>query len=112
MGNHNVLITNPKGEKRLQFSEDTSRWSCKKWLEEYGPAPIGWFYQIINNNKNKRKHPLYTILKGLDIEGEVVDIRKARIKLNNNSWYTLRRAKRDSKRLGSITFKREKIWEE
>lgn len=113
MGNHNILITNPKGESRQQFVEDVTRDQCKEWLDEFGPPPIGWFYQIVNHNKNVRKHPEYILIQGFKEEdGKIVlvDQRKARVMHNNGRWYTPRMAKRDARVQGAEWFTREKIW--
>lgn len=111
MGNHNVLITNPKGERVHQFRDNVSLDQCKEWIEEFGPAPIGWHYQIINLNKKPRKYPDYILLKGYDAEGELKDIRKVGVK-HNRGWYTPKKGKRDGRRQGAIWFSREKVWGE
>lgn len=110
MGNHNILIINPKGVRRLQFAEDVSRNECTEWLYEYGPAPIGWHYQIVNNNKKKRLHPDFILVQGFNAENQLVDQRKAKVKHNNGRWYSVRMAKRDARKQGAIWFTREKIW--
>ena len=34
---HNIEITNPKGQKRYEFAEDVSLAKCQAWLNEYAP---------------------------------------------------------------------------
>lgn len=113
MGNHNILITNPKGERKHQFAENVRMEECKEWLQEYGPPPLGWKYQIVNLNKRNRVYPEYILLMGYkdNDEGyELVDTRKARVKNNKGGWYTMRRAKKDARMQGATWFTREKIW--
>jgi hypothetical protein len=114
MGNHNILITNPKGERKHQFADNVSLDKCKDYLEEFGPAPIGWHYQIINANKKKRTYPKYILLQGYkdtdDGSYELVDTRKARVKMNSGRWYSMKRAKKDARAQGATWFTREKIW--
>jgi hypothetical protein len=110
MANWNVRITNPKGEERNHFPVNHSKEGCEKWIEEYGPAPIGWKYELVNTRPNRRKYPLYTLLRGFDAGGDLVDERKTHIKHNNGRWYTPKMAKRDARMQGAIWFKREKVW--
>ena len=111
MGNHNILITNPQGERRHQFIENTSRDECRDWLIEYGPAPIGWNYQLINLNKKKRKYPECVLVQGFTQYGELVEQRKARVH-TSRGWYTVRMAKRDLLKMGASYFTKEKVWQD
>lgn len=112
MGNHNVLITNPKGGRRYQFPETVSLDVCRDFLIEFGPAPIGWHYQIVNLNKRKKKNPEYVLIQGFDEDNTLVDQRKTRVRHNNGRWYTPRMAKRDARKQGAIWFTREKVFKE
>lgn len=109
MGNHNILITNPQGERRHQFSENTSRDECVSWLKEYRPAPIGWSYQIVNLNRKKRKLPEHILVQGFTKEGEFIDQLKANHQ-SNFGWYTVKMAKRDLRKRGAHYFTRDKVW--
>lgn len=117
MGNHNILITNPKGERRHQFIENQLMRVCRDWMDVYGTAPIGWNYQIVNLNKKARKNLDHILIRGYGPNRETGDIelldeRKARVKHNNGRWYTPRMAKRDARAQGAIWFSREKVYEE
>lgn len=83
---------------------------CKDWLEEYGPAPIGWFYQIVNLGKTPRRRPEYTNLIGFDKDDNVVDTREVHVRHNNGRWYTPKMGKRDARALGAVWFIQEKVW--
>lgn len=111
MANHNVLITNPQGDRRYQFVENVSLYEAKDWLTEYGPAPIGWKYQVVNLNKRRRTYADHVLITGFNTEGEFVDQRKARVP-TNHGWYTPRMAIRDMRARGASWFTREKIWEQ
>jgi len=112
MGNHNIQIMDPKGNKKLHFPEDTSFKECRKWLVEFGPAPIGWHYNIVNHNKKPRKYPAYIRLLGFDLKGKLIDERKARVEMNDGKWYTVRKAKRDARALGANVFVKQKVWQD
>lgn len=117
MANHNILIKNPRGDRSLQFVDNRTMKECRYWLEEYGPAPIGWFYQIVNMHKRNRKYPLYTLIQGFDVDNNIIDQRKANVK-TNGGWYSVKDAKRDARRVAYAQgkaiayFTREKIWKE
>jgi hypothetical protein len=102
------------GQPQHQFADNVSLDKCKDYLEEFGPAPIGWHYQIINANKKKRTYPKYILLQGYkdtdDGSYELVDTRKARVKMNSGRWYSMKRAKKDARAQGATWFTREKIW--
>jgi hypothetical protein len=117
MGNHNVLIVNPKGERRHQFAENVSLDVARDFIHEYGPAPIGWHYQIVNLNKRKRRLPDHVMVFGLKAVADtnevvIVDERKARVKHNNGRWYTPRMAKRDARAQGAQWFVTKKVWDD
>jgi len=109
MGNHNVKITNPKGEWRYHFAEPVTLYVAKDFLTKYGPAPIGWQYQVVNLNKKRRKYADYIVITGFDTQGDFVDQRKARVQ-TSNGWYTPRMAIRDMRALGASWFCREKVY--
>ena len=109
MANHNVLITNPQGERRNQFHENVSLDDAKDWLEEFGPAPIGWNYQIINTARKKRKQVDHILVQGFGKEGNMIASTRARHR-TNYGWYTVRMAKRDLRKLGASYFTQEKVW--
>lgn len=111
MGNHNILITDPKGVRRHQFLENQTMDACKKWLLEYGPAAIGWNYQLINTNKKRRNFPEHILVTGFSKDGEFINQIKARHK-TNYGWYTVRMAKRDLRKQGASYFAQEKVWED
>lgn len=114
MANHNVLITNPQGERRHEFVDNRTRAECQSWMTVFGPAPIGWKYQIINLHKNERKYPNHIEITGYKLneegEEEVVDVRKARFQHNNGHWYTPKQAKKDARGQGAQWFKRKKVF--
>jgi len=110
MGNFNVLITNPQGERSHHFHENVTRSTASKWLFEYGPAPIGWQYQIVNLNKKPRKQTDHILIQGFSKDGDLVGQVKARQK-TNYGWYTVRMAKRDLRKQGASYFTQEKVWD-
>ena len=109
MGNHNILITNPKGERTKKFAEDISLNEAKNWLYEFGPAPIGWQYQITNSARKKKYSPDHILLMGYAKNGEFVASTKANHK-TNSGWYTVKMAKRDLRKQGASWFTREKVY--
>jgi len=111
MGNHNVLKTNPTGDRSNAFPENVTRDQCVEWLKTYGPAPKGWHYQITNSNRDKkRKHPEHVLVTGFAKDGTFVNHVEARHK-TNDGWYTVRMAKRDLRKQGASWFTTEKKWE-
>ena len=110
MGNYNILITNPQGERRHQFVDNTGMRECNKWLEEYGPAPIGWFYQLVNLNKKPRIRPDHILICGFNPEGDFVGSVKCHQYINGH-WFSPKQAKDTLRKQGAITFTREKVWE-
>lgn len=115
MPNYNIFITSPKGDRRYEFHENKTMDECKKWVDTYGPAPIGWKYQVVNRNKTPRRRPLYTVLHSWVLNDgnlEYFDNRKVFVQLNDGSWYTPKRAKQDLRAMGATKFQREKVWEE
>lgn len=109
MGNYNIVITNPKGEQSLKLAENNTMEYCKKWYEEFGPAPIGWNYQIKNMNKKPREYPDHILIQGFGKDGSFITSTKARHK-TNNGWYSVRMAKRDLRKQGASYFTQEKVW--
>lgn len=116
MGHHNVLITNPQGERRHQFEENVSMQECRDWMNQFKPAPKGWLFQIVNLGKKPRVYPDHIIIRGFKYneQGGMVHVedRKARILYNNGRWYTPRMAKRDARAQGAVQFTRIKVWAE
>ena len=80
-------------------------------MEEYGPAPVGWMYQITNLNRKKRTLPECILLTGFSKDGSFVAQTKARHK-TNNGWYSVRMAKRDLRKQGASWFSQEKVWQD
>lgn len=110
MGNYNILVTNTQGDRHLKFQENVPMDDCKKWLEEYGPAPVGWMYQIKNCNKKERVYPDHVLIQGFSKDGQFIASVKARHQ-TNYGWYTVRMAKRDLRKQGASYFTQEKVWE-
>ena len=111
MGNHNILVTNPKGTRTYVFADNLTRRECQDHLDEIAPAPIGWYYQIVNLNKKPQRRPLYTLIQGFTRDGELVGQRKAHIHYADR-WEAPKRVKRELRALGAVSFSREKVWEE
>jgi hypothetical protein len=111
VGNHNILITKPNGERRNQFVENLTLDECKDWLNKHSPAPIGWNFQVINLNKKKRNYPLGILITGFSKDGTFIDQTMARHK-TNYGWYTVRMAKRDLRKKGASYFAQEKVWDD
>ena len=109
MANHNVLITNPQGERKYHFHENVTRKEATAFIEEYGPAPIGWSYQIYNFNRKKRINPEHILIQGFTKDGEFIASTEARHK-TNNGWYSVKMAKRDLRKQGASWFTQEKIY--
>ena len=115
MGNHNVEITNPDGKSHLYYLENTTHDYCRKFLVEYGPAPIGWRYRIVNVNKKIRPRPEHTLIQGFKRNEEggfnFVASKKVFVQTNGH-WYTPKMAKRDLRKMGAEWFTREKVWKQ
>lgn len=112
MGNYNVLITNPQGERRHYFHENVGMDEAKKFLREYGAAPIGWFYQLVNLNKQKHYKLKEISVLGYTEDGSFKDERKAGIKMNDGKWYRPRHAKRDIRSYYNTQIDLEKLFKE
>jgi hypothetical protein len=109
MGNYNVLITNPLGERSLVFTEGVSQDSAKKWLVDHPPAPVGWHYQMRNTDRKKRRMPESILVTGFTKDGDYVGQMHCNHK-TNFGWYTVKMAKRDLRAQGAHRFLREKVW--
>lgn len=112
MGNHNVQITNPDGQKRLYFEENATRDICEEVYKHLCPIAKGWNVQIVNlNRKNHQLKPDYILVIGKDKDGNFISTTKAGHK-TNFGWYTVKMAKRDLRKQGASYFTTEKVWED
>lgn len=111
MGNYNILITNPSGGRRHQFAENQGMRECKDWMEEFGPAPIGWAYQIVNMNKRPEKLLDHVEIKGYKEDGTIVGTYRANKLEDGVRSLSPKEAKKTLRALGAVYFTRNKVWE-
>ncbi len=106
----NVLIKNPLGDRRHEFPEPgVSRREAEAWIQQYGPAPKGWQYQVVNLHRKPKRILTHTKLVGFSRENTVVGTITVEV-VQKGERYTLKQAKRDLRYKGASYIIKEKAY--